>query len=178
MLGKYSTELRSSCVDMNPRITTLLSTHRQLHCWSCSASAHEFLGKLHGKVGDSDSPLQNLSSSQKGGFQFESFLNSIGFTGKDSHELPKDAVTLLLAEVTQGRFPLVSVLAGVGTSSTDWHIVVAVPVNSGGVALVDPATQTVLASDSADTLRVFEQTTNAVPGRPKIHVLTYSTYKP
>lgn len=108
-------------------IQTVLKAHRQLHGWSCAASAHEFVAKVHDKFDLADYPLQNDSASQRGGFQFEAFLNDIGFTGHDDHLLPQDAINTFAKENAEQRFPLVSILAGLDTASTYWHIVVAVP---------------------------------------------------
>ena len=153
-------------------IPSLLKVHRQLHDWSCSASAHEFIAKLHGKLNDSDFPLQNDPTSQRGGFQFEAFLNGIGFTGCDDHFLPPDALHMIARETSDGRFPLVSILTGLGTAATYWHIVVAVP-SGAEVALVDPAKQAYITSTTAETLRLLRNVAIAVPGRDKIHLLTY-----
>src|SRR6266705_3337769 len=125
---------------MDTKLSALLGAHKQVHDWSCSASAHESLAKLQGKINHTDFPLQNAPDSHKAGFQYEGFLNQHGLAGKDSHHLPKDAVALLLAETQHGRYPLVSLLARVTPSGRDWHILVAVPVQ-GGVALADPAEQ-------------------------------------
>ena len=76
-------------------IQTVLKAHNQLHGWSCAASAHEFIAKIHEKIGLADYPLQNDPTSQRGGFQFEAFLSSIGFAGHDDHLLPPDATKLV-----------------------------------------------------------------------------------
>jgi hypothetical protein len=157
---------------MDKKITDLMKAHRQLHNWSCSASAHEFAAKLHGNLGYGEFPLQQDPSSQKGGFQFEAFLNSVGFTGTDHNELPEDAFNLLASETAAGRYPLVSILAKLGAGSSFWHIVVAVP-SKAGVALVDPAQQNLIASGSIETLELLKATALAVPNRPRIHFLTY-----
>ncbi len=152
---------------MKKDINKLLKAHKQLHAWSCSASAHEFVGKLHDKVKDSDFPLQNDPASEKGGFQFESFLNGIGLTAKDTHLPPEDALKAVAEETAKERFPLISIRAG-----TAWHIAVAVPTDSG-VGLVDPARQDFIARDSKETLKLLKETAAAVKGRDTIHLLTY-----
>lgn len=154
-------------------IPTILKTHKQLHGWSCSASAHEFIAKLHDKLNEAEFPLQDDPASEKGGFQFESFLNGIGFAGHDDHQLPQDALDTFTKETTEERFPLVSILAGLGKSSTYWHIVVAVP-SGAEVALVDPARQAFITQNRAETLKLLQDVSAAVPGREKIHFLTYN----
>jgi hypothetical protein len=153
-------------------IQTVLKAHRQLHGWSCAASAHEFIAKIHEKIDLADYPLQNDPASQRGGFQFEAFLNSIGFTGHDDHLPPPDAAKLFATEIAQQRFPLVSILAGIGTGSTYWHIVVAVP-SGAEVALADPAKQALITQTTAETLTLLQAVVVAVLGRDKIHFLTY-----
>jgi hypothetical protein len=153
-------------------IQSLLKAHKQLYSWSCSASAHEFIAKLHDKLNEADFPLQNDPASEKSGFQFESFLNGIGFTGHDDSQLPQDALGTFSKETTEERFPLVSILAGLGTSSTHWHIVVAVP-SGAEVSLVDPARQAFITQSSAETLNLLQHVSDAVPKREKIHFLTY-----
>jgi hypothetical protein len=108
-------------------IQYVLEAHRQLYDWSCAASAHEFVAKIHEKIGLADYPLQNDLASQGGGFQFEAFLRSIGFTGYEDNLTPPDVAKLIAAEIAQRRFPLVSVFVGKGTRTNYWHIVVAVP---------------------------------------------------
>jgi hypothetical protein len=153
-------------------IQTVLKAHCQLYRWSCAASAHEFIAKIHEQIGLDDYPLQNDPTSQKGGFQFEAFLNSYRFTGHDDHLPPPDAAKLFTTEIAQQRFPLVSILAGIGTGSTYWHIVVAV--SSGAeVALADPAKQALITQTTAETLALLQAVVAAVPGRNKIHFLTY-----
>jgi len=153
-------------------IPTLLKAHKQLHGWSCSASAHEFIAKLHDKLSETDFPLQDDPTSERGGFQFETFLNGIGLTGHDDHQLPQGALDTLTKETAEEHFPLVSILAGLGTASTYWHILVAVP-SGAQVALVDPARQDFITHDSAETLELLEAVSASVPGREKIHFLTY-----
>lgn len=154
------------------KVATLLNVHRQLHDWSCSASAHEFIAKLHGKLNETEFPLQNDPASHKGGFQFEAFLNGVGFTGHDNHLLPQDALNTFAEEDAEGRFPLVSIIAGLGTQHAYWHIAVAIPFE-GDVILVDPAKQDFITHDSGETLRLLRAISAAVRGRDKIHFLTY-----
>jgi len=152
-------------------IHTVLRVHRQLYAWSCAASAHEFIAKVHEKIALDDYPLQNDPASQRGGFQFEAFLNSIGFTGHQDHLQPQDATKLFATEIAQRRFPLVSILRGIGTGSTYWHIVVAVP-SGVEVALADPAKQSLITQNTTETLTLLEAVVTAVPGRDRIHFLT------
>ena len=158
---------------MNENIKAVLAAHKQKADWSCSASAHEFIGKLHGKVPLSDFPLQDLPLSHKGGFQFEDFLNSIGYTGTNTSVPPSVALELLKLETASGRFPLVSVFDSNHDGNISFHIVVAIPVLDG-VALVDPAKQNVIAHDSATTLALLKQTVAAVPNRTEINLLKYA----
>jgi hypothetical protein len=153
-------------------IQTVLKTHRQLHGWSCAASAHEFIAKIQDTIDLADYPLQNDPASQKGGFQFEAFLNSIGFTGNDDRLLPQNAINTFAKENAEQRFPLVSILAGLGTGSTYWHIVVAVP-SGAEVALADPAKQALITHTTEETLALLQAVAAAVRGREKIHFLTY-----
>jgi hypothetical protein len=142
-------------------IQTVLKTHSQLHPWSCAASAYEFIAKLYEKIGVNDYPLQNVPASQKGGFEFEVFLTSIGLTGCERHLQPSDAMKLFAAETAQQRFPLVSVLAGAGAGSHHWHI------------LADPARNSLITQTTEETLALLDATVAAVPGRDEIHLLTY-----
>ena len=153
-------------------IQIVLKSHHQLHGWSCAASAHELIAKIHEKIDLADYPLQNDPASQRGGFQFEAFLNSIGFIGHDDLLLPQDAVMLFAKEIAQQRFPVVSILAGLGTVSTYWHIVVVVP-SGAELALADPAKQALITQTTAETLTLLQAIVAAVPGRDKIHFLTY-----
>lgn len=150
-------------------IQNVLQVHRQLPCWSCAASAHEFIAKIHEKIGLTDYPLQNDPASQGRGFQFESFLNSIGFTGHDDHLPPTDATNRFAIEIAQQRFPLVSIPTSKGTSC---HIVVAVP-SGAEVALADPAKKVLITQTTAETLALLQAVVAALPGRDKIHFLTY-----
>lgn len=153
-------------------IQTVLKSHCQLHRLSCAASAHELIAKIHKKIGLADYPLQNHPTSQRGGFQFEAFLSSIGFTGHEDHLLPPAATKLFATEIARHRFPLVAILAGIGTGSTYWHIVVAVP-SGTEVALADPAKQSLITQTTAETLALLQAVVAAVPGRDKVHFLTY-----
>jgi hypothetical protein len=153
-------------------IPTVLKAHNQCHNESCAASAHEFIAKIHEKIGLADYPLQNDPATQRGGFQFEAFLSSIGFTGHDALLLPPDATKLFVTEIAQQRFPLVSILAGIGTGSTYWHVVVAVP-SGTELALADPAKQSLITQTTAETLALLQAVVAAVPNRDRIHFLTY-----
>lgn len=161
---------------MNPRITELLAKHRQLDLQkTCSASAHEFVAKLHGKLGDNEFPLQcKPAVANLAGFQFESFLNGIGFTGRPGRVRLANAIALLEAEVSNGRYPLVSLACRDSAGNLHFHIVVAVPAN-GGVGLVDPGLQEVIANCSSQSLRKLEETEKE---RPVIDILTYSSWAP
>ena len=158
---------------MDETIKSVLAVHRQRANWSCSASAHEFIGKLHGKIPISDVPLQDLPTSHKGGFQFEDFLNSIGYTGTEMWLPPSEALELLKLETARGRFPLVSVFDNYHDGKINFHIVVGIPVVDG-VAIADPAKQKFIAEDSATTLDLLNQTVAAVQNRPKINLLIYA----
>jgi hypothetical protein len=66
---------------MKEKVEKLFKEHDQRADWSCSASAHEFVAKLHGKIAASDYPLQSdAKAAHKTGFQFEPFFNKHGFT--------------------------------------------------------------------------------------------------
>lgn len=157
-------------------LAPVLKAHKQLPGNFCSASAHEFIAKLHGKIGEKEFPLQNDPKSENAGFQFESFLNGFGFSGKNQDAPPQAALDTIGKETAQSRFPLVSIIVGLGTSSTYWHIVVAVPLK-GQVALVDPAKQDFITHNSAETLKFLQAVSAAVPGRDKINFLTYAEQK-
>ena len=111
--------------------------------------------------------------SHMGGFQFEDFLNSIGYTGAGTNLPPSEALELLKLETTNGRFPLVSIFDSYYDGKINFHILVAIPV-ADGVALVDPAKQNVVAQDSSTTLDLLKQTVAAVPNRTEINLLKYA----
>jgi hypothetical protein len=96
---------------MKEKVEKLFKVHDQRADWSCSASAHEFMAKLHEKVPASEYPLQSdTKAAHKAGFQFESFLNEHGFTGHDEGLPPADAVKQFKNETAEKRFPLVSLV--------------------------------------------------------------------
>jgi hypothetical protein len=158
---------------MKEKIEELFKNHEQRGDWSCSASAHEFMAKLHGKIPASEYPLQSdAKAAHKGGFQFESFLDEHGFTGHDEHLPPADAVKRFENETTAQRFPLVSLVRRDAEGNGVAHIVVAVPVESG-VALADPGKRTLITKNSDETQALLEDVSKAIPDRPKIHCLFY-----
>ena len=159
---------------MRDDIQILLEKHRQIYDRTCSASAHEFIAKLHGLLDDSEFPLQHIPGSQRGGFEFEGYLNSICLTGNSVWLDAKTALSELAKETANERYPLISVLACPSKSKTDWHIVVAVPYRQE-VALIDPAKQDYITRTSADTWCLLHDTATAVPGRAGVNLLIYKT---
>jgi hypothetical protein len=157
---------------MKRDIGTLLKNHRQLRNETCSASAYEFLAKLHSRIADNEFPLQSSPTSDRAGFEFQPFLERIGFTGAQNHQPPLETLETLARETSAERFPLVSILTELQSSTSRWHIVVAVPIGVE-VALVDPASQQFLTRSSDETLKLFQRVTAAIPARPDIHFLTY-----
>jgi CRISPR/Cas system-associated protein endoribonuclease Cas2 len=158
---------------MKEKVDELFKNHDQRGDWSCSASAHEFMAKLHGKVPASDYPLQSdAKAAHKAGFQFESFLNEHGFTGHDESLPPADAVKRFENETAEKRFPLVSLVGTNIEGKPAAHIVVAVPVENG-VALADPGKKTLITKNSDETRAVLENVSKAIPDRPNIHCLFY-----
>ena len=162
---------------MSDKVEKLFGEHEQRAKWSCSASAHEFIAKLLGKIKPSDYPLQsNAEASHKGGFQFESFLNEIGLSGHDEHLPPTDAVHRLENETAANRYPLVSLVEQDRSGKQTAHIVVAVP-EQDGVALADPQGKTLITRNSEETRALLERVSKAIPDRPKIHCLFYKENK-
>jgi hypothetical protein len=155
-------------------LQTVFTMHNQLQNWSCSASAHEFIAKLHGAIELDAHPLQNLDAAGRAGFQFEEFLNSLGFTGRDDHLTPTQCIHTFEQECAGGRFPLVSVLSDLGTNHSYWHIVVAAP-SCEGIGLADPAKRSFTTLGTTETLTFLNRLSHAIPNRPKINVLTYKT---
>jgi len=151
---------------------SVFTHHKQLHDWSCSASAHEFIAKLHEKIELDAYPLQHSSTSERAGFQFEEFLNTHGCTGHDDHLTPQECIDTFQKEISDGRYPLVSVLSDLGTNHSYWHIVAATH-TCQGIGLADPAKQVFMTQNMNDTLSYLESLSRSVPNRPKIHVLTY-----
>ena len=158
---------------MNERVEKLFHEHKQLADWSCSASAYEFIAKLHGKVPPSEYPLQgDAKASHKAGFGFEAFLNERGFTSHDEGLPPKDAVDRFENETIASRFPLVAIAQQDSSGRQTAHIVVAVPGESG-VALADPQNKTLITRNSDETRALLERVSKAIPDRPNIHCLFY-----
>lgn len=159
---------------MKSEVEQLLKSHRQLHDWTCASSAYEFIAKLHGKIAADIFPLQNDLDADKGGFQFDPFLNNIGFKSTECHKVPMDALDVLKQETMEGRYPLVAIVAAVTPQGSLWHIMVAIQ-DEGEVVLLDPATQKQHTKSSRETLEALKHTVSSVANRPEIHFLTYST---
>lgn len=159
---------------MRADIHALLKKHKQLYDWTCAASAHEFIAKLHCLLDDSEFPLQHVPGAQKGGFEYEGYLNSICLTGKSIWLDADTALTELAKETAAERYPLISILACPSKSKAYWHIVVAVQYGQE-VALIDPARQDFITRTSADTWSLLNDTAKAVPGRSEINLLIYKT---
>jgi hypothetical protein len=155
------------------KVEKLFKEHDQRADWSCSASAHEFVAKLHGKVPACEYPLQSdAEAAHKAGFEFESFLNEHGFTGHDEHSPPADAVKQFENETAEKRFPLVSLVGKNAEGKSVAHIAVAVP-GENGVALADPGKKTLITRNSDETRELLENVSGAIPDRPNIHCLFY-----
>src|ERR1051326_2066944 len=92
----------------NPRIPQKIAKHRQQPGNMCAASGFECIGKLHGKVGEGEYPLQSDKKSEYAGFDtpkpFASWLDAKGEHYPDA----KSAVSLMEAETAAGRHPLVA----------------------------------------------------------------------
>jgi hypothetical protein len=157
------------------RLNEILKAHKQFENKdTCSASAHEFIGKLYGKVGDDEFPLQSDPASEHCGFEFEEFLNSIDLHGKDwgLTLTPQEALEKLTEETQAGRYPLVSAYAGSSPGKHYAHILVAFP-KGGEVALIDPALHVFTTDNAAETMELLTLSA-AAPGRGgKVHFLTY-----
>jgi hypothetical protein len=155
---------------MNEFIKEVMSTHHQFAGLTCSASAHEFIAKLHKKISPQDFPLQNAPDSDKAGFQFQTFLAKIGFVQKNDNLLPDEAFHEIKCETSKGRFPLVAIYS---EDKVNIHIVVAVQ-DGNDVVLVDPAKQSQISNSDSETLDILNKNVNANASRPKINFLTYT----
>ncbi len=152
----------------------VVKSHEQKHQYSCSASGHEFIMKLHEKIKPDDFPLQINMFNQGKGFQFEAFLNQNGFSGQDSSSgtegvwfSPLDATNTIGVEVLKGYFPLVSLPQG-----SDFHIYVAIPNGFGGFGLFNPAAKSFRTQYDTETIPLLKSATNV--NRPNVHLLLYS----
>lgn len=152
---------------MSPEETQrVLNVHEQKDLQNlCSASAHELIGKLHGKIQPDAYPLQSCTKSLRAGFEFEWFLNELGFTGETLHKSPQETAKILTHETAEGRYPLVSWVAGEKA-----HILIALH-KTAQVALYDPGTHEFESENNVRTLEFLKGIVS--PHRPLIHQLTY-----
>lgn len=152
-------------------IDAITQVHDQKGEWTCAASAHEFVAKLHGLLAIGSFPLQKGPDAEKGGWTFNDFLVSIGFTQQPLEKPPADALVILQNEVSEGRFPMVSVDEGWSNGVVVCHILVAVPTENG-VGLVDPAKQSFRTQDDAATLQELERSAKVIPRVSQLNTYT------
>ena len=158
---------------MDPQ--TIFKTHKQSAGYSCAASAHEFLAKLHDKLPASEFPLQgDTKAAHQAGFQFQSFLDGIGFVGHEDWLEPQALLDLLADESKQGRYPLVSICTRHDRTGNYWHIVLA-SLKDGEVALIDPAMRGLRTHNNAETLDLLKFSASIPTRNNKVGFLTYTS---
>jgi len=169
-------------------VDKIAQSHFQMRQHSCSASAHEFIMKLHDKIKPDDFPLQVDPSCERKGYEFETFLNECGFTGVDENGNtegrrlgPEDAIKRIRWEVCRERYPLVAVATTFNSQLAAYpthliHIYVAARnIPTGDIGLFDPALKGFHTNSEAETLKLFERVLKSNGQQP--HLLVYSELK-
>ena len=154
---------------MSIPISAVFQDHYQYEGDFCAASAHEFIMKLHGKLGLDKFPLQSLPTNEGKGFSFSAFLQAYEFAQDVSESTTaEDTIAILKHEVDVGRYPLLTVYR----PSTPWHIIVAVK-EGNEVHLADPKAKRFISDSTFETSKEIQKTITQ-GGRPFLHMLTYS----
>jgi len=154
-------------------LTELARHHRQFPGEFCSASAHEFIMKLHGRVQPGEFPLQSDPENEDAGFEFQDFLASHGFAEQQQNLDRPSAMKVIGQETANGKYPLLSV----PVSENKCHIFVAVKEGPETI-IVDPADGKLVANSTQATEQLIDSAIQRVPGRDRLHLLTYKDAGP
>lgn len=154
-------------------IPEIFSHHRQIHSFSCAASALEFAAKCYGLIEDlGANPLQQDPNCQLAGFADSCSRELVGLKGHDEFREANDAMEVIESETKGGnRILAVScVVLPVAPPHRYWHVLIAAN-HDGNIVLADPGTQKFLARNAAETEARLIQVGSATPDRDGIHLL-------
>jgi len=118
-------------------------------------------------------PLQSDPKNENAGFQFQDFLASHGFAEQQQNLDRSSAMKVIGQETANGKYPLLSV----PVSETKCHILVAVK-EGPEIIIVDPADGKRVADSTQATEQLIDGAIQRVPGRDKLHLLTYNDAGP
>jgi len=154
-------------------LTEIARHHKQFPGEFCSASAHEFIMKLHGRVQLGEFPLQSDPENEDKGFDFQDFLASYGFAEQQQNLDRPSTMKVIAQETANGKYPLLSR----PVSETKCHILVAMK-DGTELIVVDPADGKIVANSTQATEQLMDSAIQRVPGRDKLHLLTYKDAGP